>query len=160
MDLMRVKLATQVFSRSMASAVKYYTQRNVFNGAEAAGTIAFTEHMNDLFDAMNRCHPSEAVRKGRKDISGMIKSLKWLDELERELLSGDIIKDMFLTPSTAEGLRATILSTLDLTEHLLTEYGLKYVPTAKFIQDPVERFFGKSRQAGGDNDHPDMPTFL
>ncbi|KAH9376841.1 hypothetical protein HPB48_009749 [Haemaphysalis longicornis] len=26
MDLMRVKLATQVFSRSMASAVKYYTQ--------------------------------------------------------------------------------------------------------------------------------------
>lgn len=45
MDLMLVKLAPQVFIQSMASAVKYYAERNVFNGAEAAGTIVFTECM-------------------------------------------------------------------------------------------------------------------
>ncbi|KAG0412007.1 hypothetical protein HPB47_010868 [Ixodes persulcatus] len=26
-------------------------------------------------------------------------------------------------------------------------------------QDPVERFFGKVRQVGCQNDHPNMPTF-
>lgn len=66
---------------------------------------------------------------------------------------------MFLTLSTAEGLRVTMLSTLDLTEHLLNECGFSYVLTAKFNQDPLERFFGKTRQAACANDHPDMPTF-
>lgn len=35
-----------------------------------------------------------------------------------------------------------------------------YVLKAKFNQDPLERFFGKARQAACDNDHPDVPTFL
>lgn len=32
--------------------------------------------------------------------------------------------------------------------------------TSKFNQDPLERFFGTIRQAGVQNDHPTMPTFL
>lgn len=67
---------------------------------------------------------------------------------------------MFLTPLTVEGLLVSILSTLDLTEHLLTDCSFKYVLSAKFNQDPVERFLGKTQQAAGENNHPDMPTFL
>ncbi|KAH7986066.1 hypothetical protein HPB49_026133 [Dermacentor silvarum] len=144
----------------MASAIKYYTERNVFNALEAAGTVEFTERINDLFDAMNRRHPGDAVRKEGKDILVMKESLQWLNDWERDLNSGVITKEMFLTPLTAEGLRVSILSTLDLTEYLLTECGFKYVLTAKFNQDPLERFFGKVRQAAAENDHPDMPTFL
>lgn len=97
--------------------------------------------MNDLFDTMDRRHPGEAVRRGSKDIPVMMKSLQALDKWERELMSGGIIKDVFLIPSTAEGLRVTIVSTLDLKEQLLTECGFKYAPTAAFNQDPIERFF-------------------
>ncbi|KAH7958677.1 hypothetical protein HPB49_004141 [Dermacentor silvarum] len=67
---------------------------------------------------------------------------------------------MFLTQSTAEGLRVTMLSMLEISEYLLNQCGFKYVVTGKLNQDPLERFFGKARQAGCENDHPDMPKFL
>ncbi|KAH9371326.1 hypothetical protein HPB48_013719 [Haemaphysalis longicornis] len=53
-----------------------------------------------------------------------------------------------------------MLSTLELTEYLLSKCNFKYVLTAKLNQGPLDRFFGKARQAACDNDHPDMPTFL
>ncbi|KAH7985071.1 hypothetical protein HPB49_026625 [Dermacentor silvarum] len=160
MELMRVKLATQVFSRSMCSGIKFYADQKVLNLQEAAGTIAFTERMNDLFDSMNRRHPIEGVRHGSRDLTVIRDSIQWLDDWERELQSGAIMKEMFLTSTTAEGLRVTMLSTLALAEYLLSKCDYKYVLTAKFNQDPLERFFGKARQAACDNDHPDMPTFL
>lgn len=67
---------------------------------------------------------------------------------------------MFLAPSTAESLQVTMLSMLELSEYLLKQCGFKYVLTGKMNQDPLERFFGKARQAGCENDHPDMPSFL
>ncbi|KAH6930073.1 hypothetical protein HPB50_008776 [Hyalomma asiaticum] len=122
MDLMRVKLVTQVFSRCMASAIIYYTERNVFNPLDTAGTVEFTGRMNDLFDSMNRRHPGEAVHNQIQDILVLKESLQWLNDWERDLNSGVITKDMFLT-ATAEGLRVSILSTLDLAQYLLTECG-------------------------------------
>ncbi|KAH7939580.1 hypothetical protein HPB52_014196 [Rhipicephalus sanguineus] len=138
MDLMRVKFATQVFSRSMASAITYYTERNVFNPLDTAGTVEFTERMNDLFDAMNRRQPGEAVHKHSRDILVMKESLQWLNDWEHDLNFGVITKDMFQTASTAEGLRVSILSTLDLAQYLLTEV----------------------RQVARENDPPDMPTLV
>ncbi|KAH7979127.1 hypothetical protein HPB49_008289 [Dermacentor silvarum] len=87
---------------------------------------------------MNRRHPGDAMRKESEDILVMKESLQWLNDWERELNSGVIAKEMFLTPLTAEGLRVSILSTLDLSEYLLTECGFKYALTAKFNQDPLE----------------------
>ncbi|KAH7939419.1 hypothetical protein HPB52_012507 [Rhipicephalus sanguineus] len=71
MDLMRVKFATQVFSRSMASAITYYTERNVFNSLDTAGTVEFIERMNDLFDAMNRRYPGVRQAAGENDHADM-----------------------------------------------------------------------------------------
>ncbi|KAL1481397.1 hypothetical protein MTO96_034494 [Rhipicephalus appendiculatus] len=53
-----------------------------------------------------------------------------------------------------------MLSMLELSEYLMNQCGFKYVLTGKTNQDPLERFFGKARQAGCENDHPDMPSFL
>ncbi|KAH6939754.1 hypothetical protein HPB50_021558 [Hyalomma asiaticum] len=125
MELMRVKLATQIFSRSMASALKYYTEVGVLHTDTTEGTIAFTEQMNDVFDAMNRRHPKEGLRMGCKDLECIKNSLKWLDDWEQEVCSGAISKDMFLAPSTAEGLRVTMLSMLELSEYLLAQCGFK-----------------------------------
>ncbi|KAH8036118.1 hypothetical protein HPB51_017929 [Rhipicephalus microplus] len=84
----------------------------------------------------------------------------WLDSWEQQVVSGEIHKDLFLTQSTAEGLRVTLKSVRELSIYLLKDCDFKYVLTAKMNQDPLERFFGIIRQAGGQNEHPTFPTFL
>jgi len=44
----------------------------------------------------------------------------------------------FLTKQTAEGLRMTIQSTIDLSNFLLNDCGFAYVLSNKFNQDRVE----------------------
>ncbi|XP_077553125.1 uncharacterized protein LOC144167840 [Haemaphysalis longicornis] len=121
---MRVKLATQIFSESVAKGLQFYAKR----GAPRFQVIE---------DA-----------------------LQWLDAWEEEVVSGKIHKDFFLTPSTAEGLKVTLKSVVQLSNYLLTECGFDYILTAKLNQDRLECFFGTIRQAGGQNEHPTFPTFL
>lgn len=53
-------------------------------------------------------------------------------------------KCMFLTQITADGLKKTLQSTIDLVEYLLNECNFAYVLTAKFNQDHLEvRLFNK-----------------
>lgn len=51
----------------MASALKYYTEVNILHTNTTAGTIAFTERMNDPFEA-NRRHPKEGLCIGCRDL--------------------------------------------------------------------------------------------
>ncbi|KAH6937304.1 hypothetical protein HPB50_026499 [Hyalomma asiaticum] len=87
-------------------------------------------------------------------------SLKWLDDWEQDVCSGAIFKDMFLTQLAPEGLQVTMLSMLELSERLLNQCGFKYVLTGKLSQDLLERFFGKAQQAGCENNHQNMSTFV
>lgn len=48
------------------------------------------------------------------------------------------IEEHFLTPSTAEGLRVTLSSTINLCDDLLESGLFKYVLSAKFNQDRLE----------------------
>jgi len=45
------------------------------------------------------------------------------------MVSGKIDPEDFLTKSTAQGLRVTISSTIDLSSHLLKSFGYDYVLT-------------------------------
>lgn len=116
--------------------------------------------MNSLFDALNRQVPKEGLKRGCKDFSVLESSLKWLNEWEQMVVDGKIPNTSFLTQSTADGFRVTIMSALGLSNYLLNECGYTYVLTGKMNQDVLERFFGIIRQAGGQNEHPTMPTFL
>lgn len=75
-------------------------------------------------------------------------------------MKGEISKGVFLTQSTAEGLRVTLKSVQELSVYLLKECRFKYVLTVKMNQDPLECFFGIVRQAGVQNEHPTFPPFL
>ncbi|KAK8761303.1 hypothetical protein V5799_027430 [Amblyomma americanum] len=63
LEKMNVRLATQLFSRSVAVGLKFYReqQKPGFEGTE--GTESFTRRMNDLFDALNAKCPAEGTRK-------------------------------------------------------------------------------------------------
>lgn len=65
-------------------------------------------------------------------------ALTWLDEWHANLTKNLIREDEFLTISTAEGLKITIKSTIDLVEYLLNECGFEYVLSAKINQDCLE----------------------
>ncbi|KAH7950304.1 hypothetical protein HPB49_022122 [Dermacentor silvarum] len=159
-EKMRVKLATQVFSRSMASGIKFYRDQGVRKLGNSETTEEFTLFLNDLFDALNRRFPAEGITTQSSDLGVVSRGIQWLDSWEKELQCGLITKDMFLTESTSEGLRVTLKSTRELCNALLQDHNFKYVLTSKMNQDPIERFFGKIRLAGSQNDHPSMPTFL
>lgn len=68
----------------------------------------------------------------------MKQSLEWLNEWQTYLFNGEIKEHEFLTTNTAESLRITLKSTLDLVLYLLNECDFKYVLTSKFNQDALE----------------------
>lgn len=65
-------------------------------------------------------------------------SLKWLNEWELNWDNNLIREDQFLTHNTADGLRMTIASTLDIVEYLHEGCDFSYVLTGKMNQDCLE----------------------
>ncbi|KAM7284755.1 uncharacterized protein ISCGN_001849 [Ixodes scapularis] len=60
-DKTMVKLATQVFSASMAGGLNYYQGQGIPELVDCEGTIHFTMRLNNLFDALNRRYPAEGL---------------------------------------------------------------------------------------------------
>uniref|UniRef100_A0A2S2PSU5 Transposable element P transposase-like RNase H C-terminal domain-containing protein n=1 Tax=Schizaphis graminum TaxID=13262 RepID=A0A2S2PSU5_SCHGA len=116
--------------------------------------------LNSLFDAMNRKFPKEGIKRNSHDLEVLNEGKQWLDSWESNYDDGNITADEFLTHQTAEGLRVTIQSYIDITLYLLDECNFSYVLTSKMNQDNLEKFFGVIRQIAGPNDHPSTPTFL
>ncbi|EEC05046.1 hypothetical protein IscW_ISCW004549, partial [Ixodes scapularis] len=75
-EKMRVKLATQVFSLSVAKGLEFYSNRGTAGLGNVQGTIDFTVRMNNLFDALNRRHPKQGLELGGKDFKVLESSLK------------------------------------------------------------------------------------
>lgn len=146
----------QVFSNSVAKGLEFYKlSDSSLQFADA--TIKFTKRLNDLFDSLNRRCPNEGIKINSNDIqvSTFAKisfydlydsyhfkvlqdNLKWLNEWESLLVNGKIKECQFLTSSTAEGLRVTILSTIHICQYLLKDCNFSYVLTNKMNQDPLE----------------------
>lgn len=96
-EKMRVKLATQVLSRSMAAGIQFYREQGIRKLISSEKTQEFTLFLNNLFDALNRRFPAEGITRNSQDLAILKHGIDWLDSWERELESGNIIKDMFLT---------------------------------------------------------------
>lgn len=95
-EKMQVKLATQVFSLSMASGIRFYRRRGVYSLANSEETEEFTLFVNDFFDVMNHCFPDKRIVRNSTDLAILNLGVKWLDKWKKELKTGVIIKDMFL----------------------------------------------------------------
>ncbi|EZA55358.1 hypothetical protein X777_04811 [Ooceraea biroi] len=74
-----------------------------------------------------------------KTMPGQLRdSLQKLDTWEQKVRDRLLPETSFLTKQTAEGLRITIKSTLDLTQYLLQHCGFSYVLTERINQDALE----------------------
>lgn len=65
-------------------------------------------------------------------------TLKWLDSWEQRVLEKLIKPDHFLTNNTAEGLRVTLTSSMQICSYLKEKYDMHYVLTGKINQDALE----------------------
>ncbi|XP_071640111.1 uncharacterized protein [Temnothorax longispinosus] len=134
---MRVRLAVQVFSNSVAKGLRFYKGREP-ELQDCEPTANFCKWMNDMFDALNRTNPIDGVTPGNSDFEVIEESLKKLDAWEKQVREKKLSNDLFLTKPTAEGLRVTLKSMLDLITYLTEHCGFSYVLTGRINQDPLE----------------------
>ena len=166
---MKVKLATQVLSQSVATALKETDDEDVL------GTAEFCK-MNDFFDCANVRSLTEHVRRRNHFIKpytsqdderfAWLKDVflqyleKWRESImQREgIYTADERGKMFLSLQTYKGLKIYVHSHIEAIQFLLAE-GFKYVLGERYMQDVLEDYFGHQRAKGGRADNPTAQQF-
>ncbi|CAB3236478.1 unnamed protein product [Arctia plantaginis] len=155
---MKVKLATQLFSSSVADALEFCrNQLKLKRFEDCSGTVNFINIMNHVFDVLN----SHSIRPpGWKKAMcpqniGFIRALfestiEYLKSLK--LITGELL---------VESRRKTGFIGLIINyEHLVEDKQiLKFVPLYKISQDHLELFFSAIRARGGFNNNPNAVQF-
>ena len=166
----KVKLATQVLSKSMMIVLQESGNEEVLETARLCGM------MNDFFDCTNVRSLTESVRKKNQLIKPYESPdderfawlvdvfLKYLNYWKQSTLdrpgsfSADERGKMFLSQQTYEGLKIAVHSHIEAIQFLLKE-GFQYVLSERFMQDVLEDYFGHQRSKGGRSDNPTAQQF-
>ncbi|KAH6943022.1 hypothetical protein HPB50_014029 [Hyalomma asiaticum] len=156
LEKMNVRLATQLFSRSVAIGLKFYREQGEPGFEDSEGTEQFTRLVNELFDVLNAKHPAAGIQKNSPKIKVIENFLTMLNTTEKNSIERNT--KLFASQLTTASLRVTLMSVLDIIT-LLHDKDVRYVLTAKLNQDPLERVFGVMRSFGGDEDHPTIGHF-
>lgn len=184
-QIMKVRLATQLLSKSVAKALQLcdedlkYTQF-----ADSSATIQFLETFNDFFDTMNsrKCHfygfkrPIDAINKSEVLIF-LSKVKRYILNLEFHIKCRRVVKRKDLDPritlsiskkKIVESANKTgyigalicIESLKTLYQHVVEEKKyMTYISTYRLSQDHLELFFGVIRKHGGYNNNPNVLQF-
>ena len=167
---MKVKLATQVLSRTVAITLEERGDEEVL------GTSQFCRMMNDFFDCTNVKSLTEHDRKrnhfNKPYSSQDDERFSWLKDVFLQYLeswrqstmtregnySSDDKGKIFLSLQTYNGLKISIYSHIEAIQFLLAE-GFQYVLSERFMQDVLEDYFGHQRAKGGRSDNPTAQQF-
>lgn len=147
---MKVRLASQVFSHSVAVALSTYFSHNEIDSSSFA-TITFIEKMNELFDVLNYDNVtkhqafmgSDKQHKILEEAKLMFQYMKILNHLR------DITKRM----KFIYGWLVTISSVLLLWGEL-KQNGYRFLYTRNLNQDCLENYFGQMRNFCGNARNP------
>lgn len=169
---MKVKLAVQILSKSMAEAL-----RRTLPIDEVAETAKFCELLNDFFDCCNVRSLEEYTRKRnillapyRNTNDQRFSWLKntflqyfidWKNSVKKRPgfeKNANAQSMMQLSWQTVEGIQISVNSLIECTQYLLGQ-GMPYVLTERFMQDCLEEYFGHQRQCGRRSDNPDAIQF-
>eukprot|EP00111_Clytia_hemisphaerica_P018846 TCONS_00055725-protein len=169
---MRVNLAVQVLSTTMADTLEYWKKPSTDE------LVNFIRYCDTFFDMLNVNH----VYAGQMDRKPALKPMK-LDDIEsKERFTW--LKDTFLayfndwekatkklklpakeqakhciSQATLNGLRITVHSFCEMVPELLRMEGVKYFLSEKLNQDPVEEHFSKHRAKGG-VENPQLEQYM
>ena len=164
---MKVKLAAQTLSSSVADAIDY--RRDTlklpqFKGSEA--TVKFIRTFDQLFDILNSRNP---CAKGFKAALHKSNKETWEAFFEEAYAYIMALRDtngnlMYNTRKETGfiGFLVAIESMKHIFFHLVERENapMNYVLTYKFSQDHLELFFGAIRSSGGFNNNPTAQQFI
>ena len=164
---MKVSLAVQALSRSVADAIEYcdkHLKKEAFKGSEA--TVKFIRIIDQLFDVMNSRNPIAKEFKAPIKSSNQHVWEPFLDEAFHYLRH---LKESTGVPMYKSrrktgfvGFMAAIMSIKGIFGEYVAKNDspLKYLLTYKLSQDHLELFFGAMRSGGGCNDNPTVQQFV
>lgn len=157
---MRVKLATQIFSRSVSNAIKAAIISGELTTTTAQGTAIFIQLINDLFDTSNSrvlkdSNPLKcAISIYNDNVLSKIQTCLTSVKTFKIYKDGREMKNIYCF----KGISITIRATLMLWDDLKSE-NKKYLLTNRLQQDPIENLFSVIRSKGGYNFTPTCREF-
>jgi len=151
-NTMRVNLAAQVLSHSVAAGIKTHVATKQLS-SDALATSDFIDKMDTVFDLLNsrqvfadksaRC----AIMAKNNLIDKLLNLKNWVAEWKfKGTCAPSAIKCHW-------GLQTSISSVVTLTKELLQE-GFQFVCTSRFNQDCIENIFAGLRSKQGWNENP------
>ncbi len=152
---LRVKLATQVLSHSVAAGISAMCGLKALS-TDAQHTAAFIEKMDMLFNCFNSStlHSNAQMRHAISQSSGhktfLLECLDWLSTVK----SQGKRKLPCLT-----GWKMAITCLLQLWDDLHQTTGVRFLLTNRLNQDCLENLFSVIRGKGGHRDNPDALQF-
>ena len=152
---LRVKLATQVLSHSVASGMAMMAQWNIITD-EASHTADFIENMDQLFNCFNSmtigstAKMRHAITSSSGHVSFLNEKLLWIRRVKS--------KGKRSLPCLA-GWELSINALLMLWDTLHSQHNVKFLLTNRLNQDCVENLFSVIRAKGAQRDNPDAAQF-
>lgn len=163
-EKMKVRLAAQVLSTSVADALLYYKSKNIqhFNNCDA--TITFCRHINNIFDFLNTRNFLSKLQHKRpiyleqfEDMTNFINSsINYLTTLKDRTYSP------ILTSPRKTGFNGLIIclkSMSRLFDNVIKTGQLSFILSYKISQDHIEMLFSVIRSRGGFNNNPTASQF-
>ncbi|KAL4126973.1 hypothetical protein QTP88_011171 [Uroleucon formosanum] len=167
---MKVKLATQLLSRSVSEALTFCRDKLELPAFKDSGLIKFIKYFNDAFDilnsrSINQYGKSKAICKKNiieikefyEEFSNYIKKLKLVENK-----NGQITHVLILKSARKNGFLGFLIcfeSLNSLYNNYLMPDLIDYICFYKLSQDHIELFFGTIRSHGGHNDNPTARQF-
>jgi hypothetical protein len=160
---MKVKLAVQTLSSSVADALQFLMEIGQCGFLTCEETIKFIRFVDRLFDILNS---RSAYGRGYKRALTAT-NIDYLQEVAEDLcryllllkLPGDCLIISSRRRTFVLGFCTAVKSTFSIARELISS-GSKFVPTYKFSQDCIEIFFSCIRQCGGWNNNPNVVQFM
>lgn len=162
---MKVSLATQLFSKSVANSLRLLYNQKVknFYHDDVLATADFLELFNDLFDLFNS---RKLFAYGFKRPLRMEDRISWetfLKEAQSTLLDFEDLTGEKVICSRKKtgflGFYCNIESLTSLSDYLFTKCNFRFIITYKISQDFIELFFNAIRIRNGWNHNPTPTQF-
>ena len=161
---MKVKLAAQTFSSSVAQAINFLRDEKCLpQFQKSQSTTNFINIIDELFDVCNSSNPIGKYRKApicESNLESKIEFLQMASSYLKNLKGADGVnmykankKQGFL------GFMITISSLIGLARRLLIQLNQRYFLTYKISQDHLETFFSQIRNSNGFNNNPNCLSF-
>ncbi|KAI8424524.1 hypothetical protein MSG28_002983 [Choristoneura fumiferana] len=182
-EIMKVKLATQLLSRSVAKAIEFCDcSLNLPTFKDSAATTKFIHIINDLFDVLNSRNFKQPGFKKPLEPKNAEKCFKFLEEAKAYLksLTVHVIRKKTIKKKVEKivqynteivpiykcqantgliGLLVCIESIQHLYKNVIETKYLSFLLAYKVSQDHLELFFGQIRSQGGFNNNPNAVQF-